>query len=100
MTHPGIMERAQCIAKNGLTVTEAARILCVGRRTSGNLLNARSGLSPEMAVRLEKVFGTPARDWMQRQLDYEYAQVMKRVNKIRVAPFAPPEQALQGRGNA
>ena len=55
------MERAQCIAKNGLTVTEAARILCVDRQTPGNLLNVRSGLSPEMAVRLGKAFGTFAR---------------------------------------
>jgi len=100
MTHPGIMVREQCIEKNGLTVTEAARILCVDRQTLSNLLNARSGMSPEMAVRLEKVFGTSAKDWMQRQLDYEYAQVMKRAKKIKVEPFAPPNQTQQGRGNA
>ena len=98
MTHPGIMVREQCIAKNGLTVTEAARILCVDRQTLSNLLNARSGMSPEMAVRLEKVFGTSARDWMQHQLDYEYAQVMKRAKKIKVEPFAPPEKQEEGRG--
>jgi addiction module HigA family antidote len=98
MTHPGIMVREQCIEKNGLTVTEAARILCVDRQTLSNLLNAHSGMSPEMAVRLEKVFGTPARDWMQRQLDYEYAQVMKRAKKIKVEPFAATKEQQEGRG--
>ena len=95
MKHPGTQVRKECIAKNGLTVTEAARILHVDRQTLSNLLNGHSGMSPEMAVRLEKVFGTPAKDWMQRQLDYEYAQVMKRVAKITVEPFTPAEKQQQ-----
>ena len=98
MTHPGSIVREQCIEKNGLTVTEAARILCVDRQTLSNLLNARSGMSPEMAVRLEKVFGTSAKDWMQRQLNYEYAQVMKRAKKIKVEPFAANKEQQEGRG--
>ena len=87
MRHPGAQVRKECIAKNRLTVTEAARILHVDRQTLSNLLNGHSGMSPEMAVRLEKFFGTPAKDWMQRQLDYDYAQVMKRAAKITVEPF-------------
>ena len=98
MRHPGTQVRKECIAKNGLTITEAARILHVDRQTLSNLLNGHSGMSPEMAVRLEKAFGTPARDWMERQLDYEYAQVMKRAAKIRVEPFAPPQQDQEGQG--
>lgn len=92
MRHPGTQVRKECIAKNGLTVTEAARILHVDRQTLSNLLNGHSGMSPEMAVRLEKVFGTPAKDWMQRQLDYDYAQVMKRAAKITVEPFTPADE--------
>ncbi len=88
MTHPGTLVRDQCITLNGLTVTEAARILGVDRQTLSNLLNARAGISPEMAVRLEKAFGTPARTWMERQLDYEYAEVMRRANNIKVQPFS------------
>jgi plasmid maintenance system antidote protein VapI len=41
-------------------------------------------------VRLEKAFGTSARDWLLRQLDYELAEVMRRVNKIKVEPFRAP----------
>ncbi len=74
--HPGMAVRQDCIERNGLSVTDAARILGVDRQTLSNLLNARSGISPEMAVRLEKAFGTPARDWLLRQLDYELAEVM------------------------
>lgn len=88
MTHPGTLVRDQCITTNGLTVTEAASILGVDRQTLSNLLNARAGISPEMAVRLEKAFGTSARTWMERQLDYEYAEVMSRANKIKVRPFS------------
>jgi antitoxin HigA-1 len=85
--HPGIAVRQDCIEKNGLSVTDAARILGVDRQTLSNLLNARSGISPEMAVRLEKAFGTPARDWLIRQLDYELGEIMRRINKIKVEPF-------------
>jgi antitoxin HigA-1 len=70
-----------------LSVTDAARILGVDRQTLSNLMNARSGISPEMAVRSEKAFGTLARQWLIRQLDYELAEILHRANKIKVEPF-------------
>jgi addiction module HigA family antidote len=79
--------RQDCLERNGLSVTDAARILGVDRQTLSNLLNARSGISPEMAVRLEKAFGTPARKWLIRQLDYELTEVMRRADEIEVEPF-------------
>ena len=85
--HPGTTVRQDCLERNGLSVTNAARVLGVDRQTLSNLLNARSGISPEMAVRLEKAFGTPAREWLIRQLDYELAEVMRRAKKIKVEPF-------------
>lgn len=87
--HPGTIVRQDCIERNGLSVTEAARVLGVDRQTLRNLLNARSGISPEMAVRLEKAFGTPTRKWLIRQLDYELAEVMRQAKKIKVEPFRP-----------
>ncbi|WP_028795956.1 HigA family addiction module antitoxin [Thalassobaculum salexigens] len=96
MDHPGSIVRRECITKNGLTVTETARVLCVNRQTLSNLLNGRSGVSPEMAVRLEKAFGTPARTWMERQLDYDHALVMGHAERIKVEPFAPQDQKQQG----
>ncbi|WP_290369049.1 HigA family addiction module antitoxin [Sphingobium sp. CECT 9361] len=85
--HPGTTVRQDCLEKNGLSVTDAARVLGVDRQTLSNLLNAKSGISPEMAVRLEKAFGTPARDWLVLQLEYELAEIMQRVEKINVEPF-------------
>ncbi len=85
--HPGTTVRRDCVERNGLSVTDAARILGVDRQTLSNLLNARSGISPEMAVRLEKAFGMSAREWLLRQLDYELTEVMRRANKIKVEPF-------------
>ena len=85
--HPGTTVRQDCLERNGLSVTDAARVLGVDRQTLSNLLNARSGISPEMAVRLEKAFGTPAREWLMRQLDYELAEVMRRAKKIKAEPF-------------
>lgn len=85
--HPGTIIRQDCLERNGLSVTNAARILGVDRQTLSNLLNARSGISPEMAVRLEKAFGTPAREWLIQQLDHELAEVMRRADEIVVEPF-------------
>ena len=97
MVHPGTIVRKDCLKPNGLSVTDAARVLGVDRQTLSNLLNARSGISPEMAVRLEKAFGTPAREWLMRQLDYELTEVMRRAKKIKVEPFQA--SATESRGN-
>ena len=85
--HPGSAVRQDCVERNGLSVTDAARILGVDRQTLSNLLNAKSGISPEMAIRLEKAFGTPARGWLLRQLDYELAEAKRRSKKIKAEPF-------------
>ena len=77
-------------------MTGAARILGVDRQTLSNLLNARSSISPEMAVRLEKAFGTSAREWLMRQLDYDLAKVMQRAGNIKVKPFRAGEPAGEG----
>ena len=96
MKHPGTQIRKDCIEKNGLTVTKSARLLHVDRQTLSNLVNERSGVSPEMAIRLEKVFGTSARDWMLCQLEFDYDQAMKRAAKINVAPFEASQQEKLG----
>ena len=96
--HPGATIRQDCLEKNGLSMTDTALILGVDRQTLSNLLNARSGISPEMAVRLEKAFGTPAREWLIRQLDHELAEVMRRADEIEVEPFHPV--AGEGSGEA
>ena len=64
-----------CIEPLGLTVTEAAAALGVTRTTLSELVNGRRGISPEMAVRLSKVFGGSAESWLIQQAQYNLARV-------------------------
>ena len=69
--HPGEIIREFCIEPLNLTVTDAAKALGVTRKTFSALLNGRSGVSPEMALRLSKVFGRSPEGWLKLQLHYE-----------------------------
>ena len=64
-----------CIEPLGLTITEAAEALGVTRTTLSELVNGRRGISPEMAVRLSKVFGGSAESWLIQQAQYNLARV-------------------------
>jgi addiction module HigA family antidote len=72
----------------GLTVTEAAKGLGVSRKTLSALLNARFGVSPEMAIRLSKAFGGSAESWLAQQVQYDLWQVMQKADDIKVKAFA------------
>ena len=69
--HPGEIIKESCIEPLGLTVTEAAKAIGVTRKTLSALLNGRSGISPEMALRLSKVFGRSPEGWLKLQLQYD-----------------------------
>lgn len=69
--HPGEIIREFCVEALGLTVTEAANALGVSRETFSALLNGRSGINPEMALRLSKVFGRTPEGWLKLQLQYD-----------------------------
>ena len=62
--HPGEIIRDICIEPLDLTVTDASKALGVTSKTLSSLLNGRSGVSPEMALRLSKVFGRTPEGWM------------------------------------
>ena len=72
--HPGPSIQHDCLEPLGLSVTEAARRLGVSRKQLSSLVNGRSGISPEMAIRLDKAFGGGAEVWYGLQTDYEFAQ--------------------------
>jgi len=78
--HPGEIIKELCVEPLGLTVTEAAKALGVTRKTFSALLNGRSGISPEMALRLSKVFGRSAEGWLKLQLQYDLWQTEHRVD--------------------
>lgn len=77
-SHPGLSVRDDCLEPLGLSVTEAAGKLGVSRRQLSAIVNGRAGISPEMAIRLDKAFGGGARAWVQLQAGYDLAQAMKK----------------------
>jgi antitoxin HigA-1 len=82
--HPGLHVRLDCLEPLGLSVTKGAKALGVTRQALNNLVNGRSGVSPEMAVRLSKAFGGHAAVWLRMQMEYDLAQVEKSAAKIKV----------------
>lgn len=93
--HPGETVRHECLEPLGLTVTEGARVLGVTRQALNNLVNGKSGVSPEMAFRLSKAFGSSPETWLGIQLDYDLAQVRRRESEIRVERVTRPADAAQ-----
>ena len=78
--HPGDIIREFCIEALDLSVTDAANFLGVTRKTFSSLLNGRSGISPEMALRLSKVFGRSAEGWLKLQLQYDLWQAQQKAD--------------------
>jgi addiction module HigA family antidote len=94
--HPGRSIRTACLEPLGLSVTEGARILGVTRQALNNVLHAKSGISPQMAIRLSKAFGSTPETWLRMQLAYDLAQARKDESKIKVRrQYAPMEAYAQ-----
>ena len=75
--HPGGVVLRQCIEPLGLSITDAAAALGVTRNTLSELVNEKRGISPEMAVRLAKVFGGTEQGWLAQQAQYDLAHVQR-----------------------
>jgi antitoxin HigA-1 len=87
--HPGRIVRQECLEPLKLMVTAAATVLGVTRKALSELLNGHAGISPEMAVRLSKAFGSSPEAWLKMQMHYDLAQVMKKANEINVKRYEP-----------
>ena len=86
--HPGGVVLRQCIEPLNLTITDAAEALGVTRNTLSELVNEKRGISPEMAVRLSKVFGGTEEGWLVQQAQYDLAQVRRDRIKLKRLEFA------------
>ena len=87
--HPGLSVRHDCLEPLGLSVTEGAIVLGVSRKQLSDIVNCRSGISPEMAIRLDKAFGGGAETWYRLQATYDLAQAMRKAGAIKVQRRAP-----------
>src|SRR5712691_9055282 len=82
--HPGRIVRQDCLDPLGLSVTEGAKVLGVTRQALSNVVNGKSGISPEMAIRLTKAFGSTEETWLRMQLAYDLAEARKTESRIKV----------------
>jgi addiction module HigA family antidote len=87
--HPGLHVRHDCLDPLGLSVTEGAKVLGITRQALNNLVNCKSGISPEMAIRLSKAFGGSPGVWLRLQMNYDLAQIERKASKIVVKRMYP-----------
>ena len=87
--HPGDLIRTEVIEALGLSVSKAAEILKVRRATLSDLLNGKSALTPEMALRIEKAFGPEMDHLLRMQLAYDVAKTREQARGISIKRYAP-----------
>ncbi len=87
--HPGLSVRRDCLEPLGLSVTETAKRLGVSRKQFSDLVNCHAGISPVMAIRLDKAFGGGAGTWFRLQAAYDLARALKNADRIKVERLSP-----------
>ena len=97
--HPGDVIRSEIIEANGLTVTDAARVLGVSRQALSGLLNARVDLTGDMALRIEKAFGPKMETLMGMQSAYDIFQARQRASKINVRRYRAHQPVVEAGGS-
>ena len=90
--HPGRSIRSACLEPLGLSISDGAKILGVTRQALNNVITGKSGISPEMAIRLTKAFGSTEETWLLMQLAYDLAAARKDEGKIRVRRQHVPQE--------
>jgi addiction module HigA family antidote len=86
--HPGEVIRGLCLEPLGLSVTDAAAGLGVTRKALSELLNGHSGVSPEMAIRLEKAGWSTADHWLRMQMSHDLWKARRRAARFKVKRFS------------
>ncbi|MBY0480167.1 MAG: HigA family addiction module antidote protein [Chitinophagaceae bacterium] len=86
-THPGELLREEIVVANKLSISAVAEMLGVTRAALSNVLNEKAGISPLMALRIEKVFGGNAELWIRMQATYDLRKAERKMKKINLKPF-------------
>jgi addiction module HigA family antidote len=86
--HPGEVIRELCLEPLSLSVTAAAKALGVSRKALSELLNGKSGISPEMAIRLSIAFATTPESWLTQQMQYDLWKAQQKNKKLKVSRIA------------
>ena len=86
-SHPGSFIKDEILDELGLSISKAADILQVRRATLNDLVNQKSGLSAEMAVRIELAFGVSAEMLSRMQVWYDIQDARRRVSTLGIVRF-------------
>jgi addiction module HigA family antidote len=92
--HPGPWLRRNFVEPYGLTQSDTATRLDVTRVALSNLLNGKSALSPEMAIRFEKAFGVSAKTLLRMQSAHDLARAQSAAKTIKVKKITPPKREI------
>ncbi|MEP6952215.1 MAG: HigA family addiction module antitoxin [Ginsengibacter sp.] len=87
--HPGEFLADELIKANSLTVSEVEEMLHVSRQTISGIINKKSDISPEMALRISTVFGGTPDIWLRLQSKYDLQKAAKKVEQIKLTPYRP-----------
>ena len=87
--HPGGIVKRECLEPLGLSVTRAAQGLGVSRQALSELVNEKTAVSVEMAIRLSKAFGSSPETWLGLQTAYDLWQARERASQLQVTRLAP-----------
>lgn len=88
-SHPGEFIRTEILDELGLSIAKAAEILGVRRATLSELINEKAGLSPEMALRIEKAFDLDMETMLRMQAWHDASQMRERAGEINVRKYKP-----------
>ncbi len=87
--HPGAIIREAITDGLGITITAAAEGLGVSRKQLSELVNERAGVSPEMAIRLEKGIGSTADHWLRLQMAFDLAAARQQGKRLKILKLEP-----------
>jgi addiction module HigA family antidote len=96
--HPGEIIQDILIDNNALSITAAAEMLSITRATLSKIINRRSGISPEMAIRLSIALNTSSEMWLTLQMKYDLWQAEQ--NRTKILKKVEPLKAFKIKPNA
>ncbi|MGR3177907.1 MAG: HigA family addiction module antitoxin [Candidatus Anammoxibacter sp.] len=85
--HPGKIIKYDCMEPLNLNVTDAAGALGVSRTALSRVINGKASISPEMAIRVSKAFGSTPEHWLRMQLAYNMSRMRDKVDTIQVKRY-------------
>jgi addiction module HigA family antidote len=90
--HPGEGLKEDVLVPLGLTVTETAKALGISRKTLSEIVNGKSPITPDIAVRLERAFTNPPADmWLRLQAAYDLRLAEQKLKKTTVRKLWKPD---------